>query len=616
MLLARRQLQWQLLFVVSRSFREVVVPLNILGNASRYLFFTGKGGVGKTSLSAASAVVLAEAGKKVLLVSTDPASNLDEVLETRIGLSPTEITGVPSLFAINIDPEAAAEEYRHRVIDPFRGVLPDDAIGKMEEQLAGACTTEIAAFDRFASLIAGGGEGGRFDHVIFDTAPTGHTLRLLNLPAAWDGYLATNTTGTSCVGPVSGLRTQRKIYTRAVAALTDPEQTTVVLVTRPEDSAIAEAQRTSGELRDTGMTRQHLVVNAVFNAAADGDALATAVQRRAHAAMARMPSDLAALSSDTVTLKSFEPVGIASLRHLLDDNGAHNAGTKNLAVELPASDSFMELADELEAAGHGLVMVMGKGGVGKTTIAAALAVEIARRGVPVHLTTTDPAAHLHFALPQDVPGIRVSRIDPRVETKNYVDHVMATAGAGLDDRGRALLEEDLRSPCTEEIAVFNAFSQMLRESRRLVVVIDTAPTGHTLLLLDATGAYHREIMRTRRTAARLTTPLMMLQDEKLTRILIVALPETTPIQEADALQEDLRRAGIEPYGWILNRSLAVAKPSHPLLRARAAAEVPRIARVRRELARRLMLLPWSAEDPTGAQPLLDLLHAGDEASVS
>jgi arsenite-transporting ATPase len=589
--------------------------LTILDNTSRYLFFTGKGGVGKTSLSAACAVALADGEKSVLLVSTDPASNLDQVLDTRIGLLPTAVTGVPSLFAINIDPEAAADEYRHRVIDPFRGVLPDDAIGKMEEQLAGACTTEIAAFDRFASLIAGGGEGDPFDHVIFDTAPTGHTLRLLNLPAAWDGYLATNTTGTSCVGPVSGLRTQREIYTRAIATLTDPKQTTVVLVTRPEDSSIAEAQRTSSELRDTGMTRQHLVVNAVFTADADGDALAAAVQRRADAAMARMPSDLAALPSDTVPLKAFEPVGIASLRHLLDGDGAPKASTKNLLNELPASDSFIDLADELEAAGHGLVMVMGKGGVGKTTIAAALAVEIARRGVPVHLTTTDPAAHLHFALPEDVPGIRVSRIDPRVETQTYIDHVMQTAGAGLDERGRALLEEDLRSPCTEEIAVFNAFSQMLRESRRSVVVIDTAPTGHTLLLLDATGAYHREIMRKHKTAVRLTTPLMMLQDQALTRILIVALPETTPIQEADALQQDLRRAGIEPYGWILNRSLAVANPSHPLLRARAAAEVPRIARVRRELARRMMILPWSAEDPTGARPLLDLLHAGSRASV-
>lgn len=593
------------------------MSLNILDNTTRYLFFTGKGGVGKTSLSAASAVALADTGKKVLLVSTDPASNLDQVLETRITLAPTAVKGVPSLYAINIDPEAAADEYRHRVIDPFRGVLPDDAIGKMEEQLAGACTTEIAAFDRFASLIAGGDDGNEFDHIIFDTAPTGHTLRLLNLPAAWDGYLATNTTGTSCVGPVSGLRTQREIYTRAVATLTDPQQTTAVLVTRPEDSAIAEAERTSHELHDTGMKRQHLAINAVFDAAADGDALAASVRRRADAAMARMPSDLAALPSDTVTLKSFEPVGIASLRHLLDGDGSPvKANAKNLLIDLPASDSFVELADELEAVGHGLVMVMGKGGVGKTTIAAALAVEIARRGVPVHLTTTDPAAHLQFALPQDVPGIRVSRIDPRVETKNYVDHVMATAGAGLDERGRALLEEDLRSPCTEEIAVFNAFSQMLREARRSVVVIDTAPTGHTLLLLDATGAYHREIMRTRKTAARLTTPLMMLQDPALTRILIVALPETTPIQEADALQEDLRRAGIEPYGWILNRSLAVARPSHPLLRARAAAEVPRIARVRRELARRLMLLPWSAEDPTGAKPLHALLRAGDEASVS
>ena len=589
--------------------------LIILKDPSRYLFFTGKGGVGKTSLSSAIAVALADRGNRVLLVSTDPASNLNEVLGSTIGLAPTPVAGVSSLFAINIDPETAADEYRHRVIDPFRGVLPDDAIGKMEEQLAGACTTEIAAFDRFASLISGGADAEHFDHVIFDTAPTGHTLRLLKLPAAWDGFLEANTTGASCVGPVSGLRAQRDVYTRAVATLSDPKQTTVVLVTRPEESSIAEAQRTSSELRAAGMKRQRLVVNAVFAAASGSDALAKSVVRRAERAMAAIPSELAALPSDSISLKPFEPLGIGSLRRLLDGDAAPPVRSHDLPADLPASDSIIDLADDVEAAGHGLVMVMGKGGVGKTTIAAALAVEIARRGIPVHLTTTDPAAHLQFALPDEVPGIRVSRIDPAVETKAYVDHVLATAGAGLDERGRELLEEDLRSPCTEEIAVFNAFSQMLRESRRSVVVIDTAPTGHTLLLLDATGAYHREIMRTRKTAARLTTPLMMLQDKELTRILIVALPETTPIQEADALQDDLRRAGIEPYGWILNRSLAAAKPSDPLLRARAAAEVPRIERVRHDLTGRLMILPWSAEDPTGTRPLQELLRTGETASA-
>jgi arsenite-transporting ATPase len=580
----------------------------LVEHPTRYLFFTGKGGVGKTSLSAASAVSLADAGKRVLLVSTDPASNLDQVLGTRIGLEPTPVAKVASLSAINIDPEAAAYEYRHRVIGPFRGVLPDDAIGKMEEQLAGACTTEIAAFDRFALLIAGGGSGDRFDHVIFDTAPTGHTLRLLSLPAAWDGYLSANTTGTSCVGPVSGLRTQREVYTRAVEALTDSEQTTVVLVTRAEESAIEEAQRTSAELRAAGMVRQHLVMNAVFASEPGVDPLALAVQRRGDLAIARMPSDLRSLPTDTVKLKPYEPVGIAALRHLLNGDSTPPPAAMETPVELPASDSLIALADELEAARNGLVMVMGKGGVGKTTIAAALAVEIARRGVPVHLTTTDPAAHLHFALPDEVPGIRVSKIDPRAETRAYVEHVMATTGADLDDRGRALLEEDLRSPCTEEIAVFNAFSKTLREAKRGVVVLDTAPTGHTLLLLDATGAYHREIMRSRKTASRLTTPLMMLQDRSLTRILIVALPETTPIQEADALHEDLRRAGIEPYGWVLNRSLAAARPSHPLLAARASAELPRIARVRRELTSRTIVLPWSAVDPVGVKNLLGLIE--------
>ena len=591
-----------------------MTALTLLESPPRHLFFTGKGGVGKTSLSSAAAVALADRGKRVLLVSTDPASNLDQVFGTTIGLAPTPMAGAPGLEAINIDPEAAADAYRHRVIDPFRGVLPDDAIGKMEEQLAGACTTEIAAFDRFAALI-GGGEADRFDHVIFDTAPTGHTLRLLNLPAAWDGYLAANTSGTSCVGPVSGMQTQREVYARAVEALTDASRTTVVLVTRAEPSAIEEARRTSAELREAGMTRQHYVVNAVFDSPAGDDPLAAAVRRRAEAAMAATPRELGSLPSDRVGLKPFEPVGLDALRRLLNGDASTPAASAPSPFEIPATDSLMGLVDELEAAGHGLVMVMGKGGVGKTTIAAALAVELARRGVPVHLTTTDPAAHLEHSLPDEVPGIRISRIDPRVETEAYVQHVLSTTGAEMDERGRELLEEDLRSPCTEEIAVFNAFSRTLREARRGVVVLDTAPTGHTLLLLDATGSYHRDVMRTRKTSARLTTPLMMLQDRTLTRIVIAALPESTPIQEAAALQEDLRRAGIEPYGWVLNCSLAAANPSHPLLRVRAAAEVSRIARVRRDLAHRVMIIPWSAEDPVGAEPLQALLRGGAEMSA-
>ena len=581
-------------------------------HATRFLFFTGKGGVGKTSLSSATAVALAGRGRRVLLVSTDPASNLDEVLGVSLGGRPTPVPGVPGLEALNIDPEKAAAEYRERTVGPFRGVLPDEAVRRIEEQLSGGCTVEVAAFDEFAKLLGHEETGAGYDHIVFDTAPTGHTLRLLKLPGAWDGFLKTNTSGTSCLGPLSGLGAQQAVYAAAVAALQDPERTTLVLVTRPEASAIAEAARTHRELDALGLHNQRLVVNGVLREPDPRDELAVAFARQGREALDALPVELRRLPLDQVPLQPVDLVGVAALRALLSGSApAARAGHPALDVD---RRSLEPLIEELTAARHGLVMVMGKGGVGKTTIAAALAVELARRGLPVHLTTTDPAAHLTATLAGSVEGLRVSRIDPAAETRAHQEHVLATAGAGLDAQGRALLEEDLRSPCTEEVAVFQAFSRTLRESRRGIVILDTAPTGHTLLLLDTTGAFHRDVMRTAGgRAGRLKTPLMMLQDAALTRVLIVTLPETTPVDEAARLQRDLRRAGIEPWGWVLNRSLAAAGARDPVLAGRASLEQEHVRRLEAELARRVAILPWLVHPPVGAEGLLQLF-AGAHAA--
>ena len=577
-------------------------------NLPKFVFFTGKGGVGKTSLACATTLDLASRGKKILLVSTDPASNVGQVFETEIGNAITPIPTAPGVDAIEINPEAAAADYRERIVGPMRGILPQEALASIEEQLSGACTIEIAAFDEFTALLTDNELVNRYDHVVFDTAPTGHTIRMLKLPGAWSGFLEEGKGDASCLGPLAGLEKQRDRYAAAVDRLSDGDATRLILVARPRASALGEVARTSLELADIGIKNQHLAINGMMPEDAGGDPLAEALLKRDQDAMAAMTADVATLPRTIFPLRSENLVGLGALKRF-----AAGAGDK-VSVAQPAKARVAnlpplgELVDDLEGAGKGLVMFMGKGGVGKTTLAAAVATELASRGHDVLLTTTDPAAHINETLAGTQPGLTVSRIDPALETANYRASVMASKGKDLDAQARAMLEEDLRSPCTEEIAVFQAFSKVIRESGRKFVIMDTAPTGHTLLLLDATGSYHKDIMRhqTASVGTRLVTPMMRLQDPEQTRILIVTLPETTPVLEAAHLQEDLRRAGIEPWGWIINSSLAAAKTEQPLLRKRAHAEHEQIAKVRDTLTTRLAVVPIQAQEPTGAKKLSGL----------
>ncbi|MEI2745330.1 MAG: arsenical pump-driving ATPase [Ottowia sp.] len=584
--------------------------MQFLTQAPRFLFFTGKGGVGKTSIACAAAVQLAGEGKRVLLVSTDPASNVGQVFGESIGNRVTAIPAVPNLWALEIDPQAAAQAYRDRIVGPVRGVLPDEAVRSIEEQLSGACTTEIAAFDEFTALLTDAALTAGYEHILFDTAPTGHTIRLLQLPGAWSGFLEAGQGDASCLGPLAGLEKQRSQYQQAVAALADAQRTRLLLVARAQRATLREAARTHEELAAIGLSQQHLVINGVFPADAVGqDALAAAIVRREQATLADIPLALQALPRDQIALKPFNLVGLDALRHLLAD--AASPGPLD-ATALPATLAAPDLAalvDDIAADGHGLVMVMGKGGVGKTTLAAAIAVELAQRGLPVHLSTSDPAAHLAETLEGTLPQLTLSRIDPHEATARYRQQVLDTKGATLDAQGRALLEEDLRSPCTEEIAVFQAFSRTIREAGKKFVVMDTAPTGHTLLLLDATGAYHREIARQMAgTGLHYTTPMMQLQDPRQTKVLIATLAETTPVLEAAHLQDDLRRAGIEPWAWVVNNSVAAARPQSPLLRQRAQNELREIDAVATQHARRYAVVPLLAEEPVGLARLRQLVQ--------
>ena len=580
--------------------------LHALNAPTPFLFFTGKGGVGKTSLACATAIALADRGSRVLLVSTDPASNLDEMLEVALGDHPTPVPNVAGLSAMNIDPEAAAESYRARVLEQLGPEVTASERSTVREQLSGACTTEIAAFDEFVGLLDGDTAG--FDHIIFDTAPTGHTLRLLSLPKAWTGFLKDNDRGASCLGPHSGLKMQEDRFRKALQALGDPKRTTIVLVTRADRGAIREAGRTSAELDALNLSNQLLAVNARFHATDPIDSVAAALERDQDEALAAMPASLAKLPRDEIPLLGFDIVGLAALRALLSPSLALHiaAGEEKVEpIDLPGLD---RMVDEIAQGKHGLVMVMGKGGVGKTTIAAAIAVGLAKRGHPVHLSTTDPAAHVAFVVDGAMPGLAVDRIDPRVETERYVAKILASRSPDLDEEGIALLREDLASPCTEEVAVFHAFSRIVAEARAAFVVLDTAPTGHTLLLLDATGAYHRQMTRQLDPSSpgRIVTPLMRLQDPNHTRVILVTLAETTPVSEAAALQEDLRRAGIEPFGWVINKCLSASGTRDPLLRSRLVQERTQIARVQKGLAKRVFMIGWRSKPPIGVSELQTL----------
>lgn len=570
---------------------------------TKYLFFTGKGGVGKTSLACATAVEMADAGKVVLLVSTDPASNLKDVLESQVDEQIKPVKGTDRLFAININPENSAEEYRNRVTQPLEGIASKAEIKKIREDLSGACTTEIASFDEFSRFVSGETEGTKFDVIIFDTAPTGHTLRLLELPAAWSSFTDENPDGASCLGPTSALKSGKERYHTVVNRLRDASLTSFYIVARADKASLKEASRTSNELKELGMSNQLLYINGVFKAIDKNDLLAQKIEAMGNEQLNSIPDNLKTLPLKTFPLLPYNVLGIVKLRSLFNSELQKSISENNLLKSetyIQVLKGIDQLVDELcEKQQYGLIMTMGKGGVGKTIAASAIAVLLAKKGFEVLLTTTDPAAHIQDFIEQlgELPStLTVERIDPKVETQRYTEKILEHKGQGQSEEAKNLILEDLKSPCTEEVAVFHAFSKAISMAKRKFVVMDTAPTGHTLLLLDTAGSYHRDIMRNNINAGRLRTPYMSLQDQTLSKIILVSLPETTPMREAGDLQNDLKRASIRPYAWLINQSLSMLSGiSDPLLKSRANAEIEVIKTIKTKYADRTFGVPFIAE---------------------
>ncbi|MBK7427962.1 MAG: arsenical pump-driving ATPase [Saprospiraceae bacterium] len=570
---------------------------------TKYLFFTGKGGVGKTSLACATAVEMADSGKVVLIVSTDPASNLKDVLESPVDENINPVKGIDNLFAINIDPENSAEEYRNRVTQPLEGIATKDEIKKIREDLSGACTTEIASFDEFSRFVSGEIEGTKFDVIIFDTAPTGHTLRLLELPAAWSSFTDENPDGASCLGPASALKSGKERYHTVVKRLRDASLTSFYIVSRADKASLKEASRTSNELKELEMINQLLYLNGVFRAIDKQDLLANKIEAMGKEQLDAIPENLKFLPLKTFPLLPYNVLGIDKLRSLFNPE-MQKSISANVVSKLEPSRQELQgietLTEELcKNKQSGLIMTMGKGGVGKTIAASAIAVLLANKGFDVLLTTTDPAAHIQDFIEQlgELPAtLTVERIDPKLETQRYTEKILAYKGQGQSEEAKKLILEDLKSPCTEEVAVFHAFSKAISLAKRKFVVMDTAPTGHTLLLLDTAGSYHRDIMRNNINEGRVRTPYMSLQDQELSKIILVSLPETTPMREAGSLQDDLKRAGIKPYAWLINQSLSMLSGiTDPLLKSRANAEKEVIDTIKSSYSERTFGIPFIAE---------------------
>lgn len=558
---------------------------------TKYLFFTGKGGVGKTSTACATAMSLADDGKRVILISTDPASNLQDVFDTELNNKGVEINGVPNLVVANFDPVEAANEYKESVVGPFRGKLPDVVIKNMEEQLSGSCTVEIAAFNEFSNFITDSSIYDEFEHVIFDTAPTGHTLRMLQLPSAWSNFIKDSKHGASCLGQLAGLESKKEVYRKAVDVLADGDMTTLILISKPEDSPLKEAERASKELQDLGINNQILVINGVLQN--HDDKLSNALYEKQQKAMGDIPEHLRNLDTFEIPLRPYNITGLENVRAFLNEDNIKYSKDKLQADTIP---KLKEVVDDLYNSDKKVIFTMGKGGVGKTTMAAAIAMGLAMKGKKVHLTTTDPAAHLKFILHEEM-GITLSHIDEKLELEKYKKEVLAKAKETMSDADIEYVEEDLRSPCTQEIAVFRAFADIVEKSENEVVVIDTAPTGHTLLLLESTQSYNKEIARSQGDIPESVKKLLpKLNDKDITEVIIVTLPETTPVFEALRLQQDLNRAGIYSKWWIVNSSMYAAGTSNQVLKAKASNEIQWINEVNKISKGNFALIEWKAED--------------------
>ncbi len=606
---------------------------------ARFIFFSGKGGVGKTSMACTTAVRYADEGKRTLIVTTDPASNLADVFEQPIGHKITPIDGVPNLWAMEIDPDRATEEYKDRALAPIRAVFPPQMVQVMEEQMSGPCTAEVAAFDRFTDFLDTAADGNSpFDVVIFDTAPTGHTLRLIELPIEWSRSIdeAAQGSGQTCIGPAAAIQDARQKYERTVATMRNPAQTRFIFVLQPEATSIKETVRATDELGKLGIHTHELIVNGILPPEETANLLfAQRIQMQA-AYLTQIARDLP-LPARRMYLLDGEIKGNARLREvaamLFDGKGvsakpvARDHQVMNSSEHRLGTNS--DVLQRLLPNGHRrTVFFAGKGGVGKTVASCTTAVWLARQGYKTLLLTTDPAAHLGDVLgvpvgdsiaPVDgVPNLWATRIDPKAAGEAYKIRILADARRrGRPESALKVMREELNSPCTEEIAAFDLFIEYASQADWEAVVFDTAPTGHTLRMLELPVEWSKQldvkVFASVDTVAaddvakqHFSAVIDMMRDPDSSTFAYVMYPEATPIIEAYRASEELRTLGIQPGLVVANLVLPPDQCTTPFSRARRAMQEQYLEQIAARFPVPVLQIPLLPQEVKGLDVLTTL----------
>ncbi len=604
---------------------------------TKFLFFSGKGGVGKTTMSCATAIHYAKEGKKTLIITTDPASNLADVFEQPIGHKITPIKSVENLAAMELDPDKATNEYKEKTLAPLRDLIPLESFKVLEEQLNSPCTAEMASFDRFTDFV----QDGKFDIVIFDTAPTGHTLRLLELPVEWSGVIEKaakdNSGGQTCIGPAAALAESKAKFDRAISAMRNPDMTTFVFVLRPESTPIYEAKRSISELNKLGINSQEIIVNGVYPEKACDNPFMIArfmkQQQFLHTIMEKFP-----LPAKVVELGSEEIKGIASLTDMseklfnnptiLSKYNFINKTVDKITTtngSLQSNKAITKLLTPLNGQKR-VIFFAGKGGVGKTSVSAATALWVAHAGYKTLLLTTDPASHLKQVFDQEVTerptlvegekNLWFTHIDAKKAVEEYKENILNEARKKYDANRVIAIEEELNSPCTEEMAIFEKFIEFVARKDFDVIVFDTAPTGHTLRLLEMPVDWNKQLeIKTftttgetevdKITKSRFKEVIDLLQDSDKTTFSFVMYPESTPIEEASRAMTELLSINVPTSLIIANQILAESVVTNDYLRQRKTMQDKYLRIMAKRFTAPIVTLPLLTEDLIGKEKLLE-----------
>jgi arsenite-transporting ATPase len=604
---------------------------------TQYIFFSGKGGVGKTSMACTHAVRYADEGKRTLIVTTDPASNLADTFEQSIGHQVTPITGVPNLWAMEIDPDQATQEYIDRAMAPIRAAFPPQIVQVMEEQMSGPCTAEVAAFDRFTDFLETPADNGAaFDVVIFDTAPTGHTIRLLELPAEWSQSInaASSGSGQTCIGPAAAIQDAKHKYERALEAMRESDQTTFIFVLHPEAISIKETRRAIGELRKLGIENYRLIINSIIPSEGAQNPLFAARLEMQTRYLAQIETDLP-YPKQRMSLLAGEIKGVQRLRQVgkIFFDGA--AAAKTFEAERVQSQAEMvatpleDVRALLQPNGHRrTVFFAGKGGVGKTVASCITAVWLARQGYKTLLLTTDPAAHLGDVLDSPVgdeitpvkgqPNLWAVKIDPKAAAETYKERILEDARQrGRPESAIIVMEEELNSPCTEEMAAFDKFIEYASQDEWQAVVFDTAPTGHTLRLLELPVDWSKQIdvkifASVDASAAddvakqRFGKVIEMMRDPGQSTFAFVMYPEGTPILEAWRAARELGTVGIQPGLVVANMVIPPGQANTAFTHARRSMQEKYLLDIAERFRLPLAQIPLLPHEIKGLEMLAEL----------